>query len=405
MTDSVEKLLAEVKASLKETAETLRASGENALREAEKGAELSRETKNRLDKLLSDFNGLSAAQAKLEGKLEGVEARAQDMAQAMAGAKGGKEVAQTLGALVAKDHGKIQSFIKNGGGKMTLSIQNAITSAAGQGGGVIWEEQEREAVPMARRALRIVDLIGRSNTGRDLVTYPRQTTRTINAAPVAEGDPAPESVFGWTKASAEVKKIGHIVNVTEEALADSDELQGLVDGEMRYGLDLVVEQQVLLGSGSGENLNGIYTQATAFSAASGLPNATRIDRLRLGILQVALNDYAADGIVLNPTDWAGIELLKETSGAFIFGQPGGMGPTTLWRLPVVESNTMAANTWMVGAMRMAATLYDRQQTEVLISTEHGTNFVEGLATMKATRRLALAVKRPSSLVKGNFTFA
>jgi HK97 family phage major capsid protein len=271
---------------------------------------------------------------------------------------------------------------------------------------VIWDDQERTPVEMAKRTLRMRSLVTVSGTGGQLVTYARQTTRTNAAAPVAEGAAAPESALGWTKATAAVKKIAHIVHATEEALADADEMQGLIDGEMRYGLDLVEDAQILLGSGTGENLSGLHTNATAFSAAVGLPNATPIDRLRLAILQVALNDYAADGMVLNPTDWAGIELLKETgTGAFVFGQPGGMGPQTLWRLPVVETATMTAGSWMVGAMRMAATLYDRKQTEVLISTEHGDNFVEGLATIKASKRLALAVKRPTSLVKGNFTFA
>jgi HK97 family phage major capsid protein len=405
MSAEVERLLADVKASLKEVGDQTKAAAENALKEANKAGDLSRETKATVDKLLADFHGLTNAQAKLQGTLEGLEAKALDMSQMLAAGKTGKGQVQTLGQAVTKDHGKIAAFLKNGGGRMTLDVQNAITSAGGSGGGVIWGEEERTPVEMARRNLRIRNLVMVSGTGRDLITYPRQTTRTIAAAPVAEGAAAPESNLGWTKATADVKKIAHIVHATEEALADSDELQGLIDGEMRYGLDLVEDQQILLGSGVGENLNGLHTQATAFSAAAGLPNATRVDRLRLAILQVLLNDYAADGIVLHPTDWAAIELEKDTTNRYLHGQPGGDGINTLWRLPVVDTATMTAGNWLVGAMRMAATLYDRKQTEVLISTEHGTNFVEGMATVKASKRLALAVKRPSSLVKGNFTFA
>jgi HK97 family phage major capsid protein len=66
---------------------------------------------------------------------------------------------------------------------------------------------------------------------------------------------------------------------------------------------------------------------------------------------------------------------------------------------------MTGNEWLVGAMRMAATLYDRQENTLRISSEHGDNFVEGMLTMKAQKRVALAVKRPASLVTGNFTFA
>ena len=34
---------------------------------------------------------------------------------------------------------------------------------------------------------------------------------------------------------------------------------------------------------------------------------TVIDRIRLALLQVALAEYAADGLILNPIDWAMIE--------------------------------------------------------------------------------------------------
>ena len=54
---------------------------------------------------------------------------------------------------------------------------------------------------------------------------------------------------------------------------------------------------------------------------------------------------------------------------------------------------------------MAATFYDRRETEVLISSEHDTNFVEDMLTMKARKRVALAVKRALAMVTGDFTFA
>jgi hypothetical protein len=37
-----------------------------------------------------------------------------------------------------------------------------------------------------------------------------------------------------------------------------------------------------------------------------------IDVIRLAMLQAALAEYPATGIVLHPTDWAGIETLKDT---------------------------------------------------------------------------------------------
>ena len=403
----VAKLLKEVQGSVTSMREDLFPKAEKALKDAAKAGEISAELKAEIDKLLPQFNTFSQAQAKLEGKLEAMESRALELEQAVAGgasARGSKAV--SAGREIASSE-ELQAYLAAGRpGALEMGVKAQITTVGGSGGGLIWSDREPEPVNLPRRNLLIRSLLNVVATGQTgSVEYTRQTTRTNAAAMTAETAPAPASAFGWTKAEAIMRKIAHITHVSEEALADAALLEGEVNGELAYGLDLVEEQQLLTGNGTGQNLSGLITNATAFSAAAGLPNAQRIDRLRLAILQVTLNDYAADGIVLNPTDWAGIELLKDSENRYLFGVPGNPGNPALWRLPIVESNSMTVGSWLVGAMRMAATLYDRQETTLRISSEHGDNFVEGMLTMKATKRVALAVKRPASLVTGNFTFA
>ena len=53
-------------------------------------------------------------------------------------------------------------------------------------------------------------------------------------------------------------------------------------------LDLEEEQQILAGDGVGDNLSGLITEATPFAAQAGLPDQTRLDRLRLALLQLEL---------------------------------------------------------------------------------------------------------------------
>ena len=100
------------------------------------------------------------------------------------------------------------------------------------------------------------------------------------------------------------------------------------------------------------------------------------------MLQVALNDYAATGITLHQTDWAAIELLKDTSGRYIFGDPNVLSTPRLWGLDAVATASHGLGEWMVGNFAMAATIYDRQDVEVLISSEHGNNFIEGMKSRK-----------------------
>jgi len=403
----VAKVLKEVQSSVSAMREDLFPKAEKALKEAAKAGEISAELKADIDKLLPQFNSFSQAQAKLEGKLEAMEGRALELEQIVAqGGAGRSGKAVSAGRQVAQSE-ELRAYLAAGRpGALEMDVKAQITTVGGSGGGLIWSDREPDPVNMPRRSLLIRGLLNVVPTGQTgSVEYTRQTTRTNSAAMTAETAAAPASTFGWTKAEAIMRKIAHITHVSEEALADAALLEGEVNGELAYGLDLVEEQQLLTGNGTGQNLSGLVTNATAFSAAAGLPNAQRIDRLRLAILQVTLNDYAADGIVLNPVDWAGIELLKDGENRYLFGVPGSPGNPALWRLPIVESNSMTAGSWLVGAMRMAATLYDRQETTLRISSEHGDNFVEGMLTMKATKRVALAVKRPASLVTGNFTFA
>jgi HK97 family phage major capsid protein len=402
----VAKKLADVQASLDKITGSVMQTAENAMNEAKKNGELSQSTKTEVDKLMSQFNDMTKTQSKLTAELEKLETKNAALEQEVAAGGRGKGPAQSFGAQVAA-HDAVKQFLARGAnGQAMIEIKNAITTAGGSGGGLIFPTAETEPVRMPRRTLSVLALITRGRTDSNLVPYTRQTTRTSAAAPTAEQASAPESSYGWTKAEAPVRKIAHVTHISEETLADAAALQTELDSEMRYGLDLALETQVVAGSGTGENLHGIYTQATAFSAAAGLPNATRIDRLRLGMLQLTLANYSADGLLLNDTDWAAIELLKDGQQRYVFGNPGAAtGTPRLWNLDVATTLSITAGEWLAGNFMMAATLYARSDAEILISSEHGTNFVDGMLTMKGTLRAALAVKRPGALVKGNFTFA
>ena len=398
--------LKEAVASVKALREDVLPKAEEALKKADAGEKLSGELKASIDKVLSDFNAASADQKKLEGKLEALETSNLDLAQAIAGSGRAKSDRVSAGREMSESDAFKAHIASGAQGQFKYEPKAAITSVDGDAGGLIWSQRDMAPVNLPRRQLFIRGLLNVVPTVSNAVDYSKQVLRANNAAPTAEGAALPESDYGWEVAQASVKKIGHHINVSEEAMADSAQLAAEIDGELAYGTDLKEEGQILSGDGTGQNLSGLITEATAFAAAVGLPNTDRIERLRLAILQVTLADYAADGIVLNPTDWAAIELMRETAtGMFLFGVPGTSAAPALWRLPVVESNAMTAGEWLVGSMYMAAKLYDRQQNEILMSTEHDQNFITGMVTVKSTKRVALAVTRPTSLVTGDFTFA
>ncbi|MFX8466428.1 phage major capsid protein, partial [Acinetobacter baumannii] len=89
----------------------------------------------------------------------------------------------------------------------------------------------------------------------------------------------------------------------------------------RYGLAFTEETELLLGDGTGAHLLGLISQATAYSAPFVVTDETAIDRIALAILQSELSLLPATGVVVNPTDWMKMKMLKDAQGKYILGNP------------------------------------------------------------------------------------
>jgi HK97 family phage major capsid protein len=265
---------------------------------------------------------------------------------------------------------------------------------------------------IAQQELRIRDIIGkRTLTTGNMYMWIRQTARTNAASPQVEASPKAESTYTWDTQSGTIKTIAHFTNVSRQALDDVPWLRSEIDSELRYGLLLKEEAEILAGSGTGEHLNGIITQATAYASATyNVSGDTKIDKLRHAKLQCRLQGlatYAPDAYVLNPRDLHDLELIKTEEGGankglYIVGDPK-TGPVVklLWGLPVVESDSIAYQTFLIGNFATGATLIDRMLATLEISFEHDVNFTKNVATILAEERVGLAVKRPTAFVTGS----
>lgn len=202
-------------------------------------------------------------------------------------------------------------------------------------------------------------------------------------------------------ATAPVRTIAHIFKASRQIMDDAPGLASYINARGTYGLKYVEETQLLTGNGSGQNLHGIVPQATAYAPAFNADDEQRIDRLRLALLQVVLANFPASAFVLNPTDWAAIELTKDSQGRYIVGNAvSPIGPS-LWNLPVVESQAMTAGEFLTGAFNLGAQIFDRMGVEVLLSSENVDDFEKNMVTIRVEERLALAVYRPEAFIVGD----
>ena len=342
---------------------------------------------------------LLAKQSELQAELQ---AMAQTVDKLGRGADASANAARTPGEVFTSAQG-FEAFAANASGKFKTSVKAAITSGGASAGPLIQPDRIGMILPMDQR-LFLRDLLNWGRTTSNAIEYVQELLYTNNAAPVAELATKPESDITFEMKSAPVATIAHWIKASKQVLADAPMLQSYINGRLMYGLKLKEEQQLLKGSGVGLNLNGIYTQATAYANPGVTVQAeTPIDRLRLAMLQVALSEFDTDGIVLNPIDWADIELKKTTDNAYLFASPTGQVAPTLWGRPVVATQAMTAKNFLVGAFRMGAQGWDREDANIEVSTEDGQNFVQNSVTIRCEERVGLTVLRPKAFVKGSLT--
>ncbi|UHS56840.1 phage major capsid protein [Agrobacterium vaccinii] len=358
--------------------------------------EVSAELKEKTDKALSELGDVTTRLSDMEKRA----ARERD--------NGGEEQ-KSLGQMVIESadflSGKLTGSTR---GSMSVKADRAAITTANTTVGT-GRSPGTSLVPGARvpgifglpeRQMTIRDLILPGQTASNAVEYVKETGYTNNAAPVAETTAKPYSDITFDMASAPVRTLAHLFKASRQILDDAPALRSYIDGRARYGLRFVEENQLLNGSGTGQNIAGLVPQATAFAPAFTPEAVTGIDRLRLAILQVVLAEYPATAFVLNPIDWAKIELTKDAGENYIIGNPQGSLTPTLWNLPVVSTQAMASGQFLTGAFSYAAQIFDRMDIEVLLSSENVDDFEKNMFTIRAEERLALAVYRPEAFVTG-----
>ncbi|WP_218662219.1 phage major capsid protein, partial [Enterobacter cloacae] len=59
--------------------------------------------------------------------------------------------------------------------------------------------------------------------------------------------------------------------------------------------------------------------------------------------------------------------------------------------------------FLTGAFNAGAQIFDREDANVVISTENADDFEKNMISIRCEERLALAVKRPEAFVYGSFS--
>lgn len=228
-------------------------------------------------------------------------------------------------------------------------------------------------------------------------------TVTGNAGFIAEGSAKPETTFGVTAKTGQVKTIATWTKVSEQLFADKSQLINILDNNLTHTVDVTVQNQLISGDGSGENLSGISKTGnyTDYVTSSGTATNT-VDLLRNVAFKMRGANIDNLTILLNWSDWSALLGLKSTTNEYLIN--GILDPVkqTIYGIPVVLSSAVAAGKFAMGNFKMGGIVFDKTAMALEIDRT-GDDFTKNLITIRAERRLGFAVVQPKAICYGDLS--
>lgn len=236
--------------------------------------------------------------------------------------------------------------------------------------------------------------IGPESNG--IIRYIDQTLGTKNAAATAESSNYAESAITFQGYTLPIEKIGSTIPITDEVFRHTARLAAEIELFMQTDVAAAVESNLAVGDGNTPNLKGVYTSATAFTAAS----ASIVDPTIYDLLVKMQEDitgnatyggkYMPDVAIMNISDINKMKLKKDLNNNYLIPPFASRDGKNINGLTVIESPFIAANTLVMGDRRFAR-IYTDGEIELGFNYV-GSDWKQDVITMKARRFLALLVR-------------
>jgi HK97 family phage major capsid protein len=323
----------------------------------------------------------------------------------------GVEAPKSFGNIIVEDPsykafasgqaGRCRIVLKNGFGPVRANTLTGQSGSPAENDDTLTPADRRGIIGGAFVPLRAKDLIGTGNTTSNAVEFTRELVFTNNAAGAAEGATRAESVITFELNTESVKTIATFMKISKQVLADAPAVVAYIENRLRYAIDVKEDAGIIAGAGT-HNLTGMLTSPnyTAFTPTS---NDTAIDSANRAFRALDAAGFPANGVIMNPATWGGIERLKDSNNNYLVGSPFGQIVPTLWGKPVALSSNMTANKLLTAAFNVAFLYLTRQETVVEMYAQDDTNAQKGLITISAEKRGVLGGLIPAAVRYGALT--
>lgn len=266
--------------------------------------------------------------------------------------------------------------------------------------------QKLPGVPgiLDQQMLMVADLFSQGTTNALTVRYIQEDSYTQAATAVAEAGTKPEATLNVSEVDATVRKIAVWTKVTDEMLADFEQMSSYINSRLGYMVQALEDNHLLNGTGSNNQIKGVLL----FSGIQTVSGATNpLDGVLKAISYVRGANGAGFGeptaIVMHPKDWMNAKLTKDQNLQYYGGGPfsgiygAGMYSNVynMWGLPCVVTTSIAQGTALVGDFRTGAQIFRKKGLTIESTNSNEDDFKNNLVMLRAEERLALAVYQPA----------
>lgn len=374
---------------------SLEAIERNLASAAERAEKQAAETGKVSAELKAEIEALGVKQRELADRLVGLEQKGIIVPETMLATGWGDQLVKSE---------RYAAFAAGQAQKVRVEVKNTLTGSDTN----VAPDRKPGIVPGAVVPLTLESLYTHVPTSSNAIEFTKEASFTNSAAEASEGSAKAESALTWSLVNMPISTVAHWIKISRQLAADNQALAAYVNARMVYGVNRRVETQLGAGDGVAPNISGILDSGNF--TAHGYADANlgsvlkKVVLIRKVIADLWAASYPATAILVNPADWATIEIdiLTSSSNAVRVGV-NAAGQQTLFGVPVVQSVGITADSFAVGNFAMHGTIYDREGVVVELSDSDSDNFTKNLVTVRAERRLALATEVPAAVRAGDLT--
>lgn len=316
-----------------------------------------------------------------------------------------------------KKKGNYQGFVKV---EKPLLVKTAgnMTIAGNVSGYIPVPDREAGITTQLRRMFTIRNRSNVFPTNANNVEWVEQRNRDGAATVVAEGGSKPQIDWDYIVNRAPVENIAAWVKISKQMLNDVPGMQGEINGELMYQIELAEETQFLTGNGTSPNLKGIdsYAQGLDLTALQySVQYANYADCIAAAITQVKTNslmNFYPTFILMNPADvFIMLHNVKATTKEYINPVTLSINPLSpipnafVMGVPIIETVSVSSGTFYV----CDGTKFNVRDLETL-TIELGyvnDDFTKNFITIRGEKRVATYIKTQhvEGFVKSTFAAA